>query len=153
EAITRLPVEGIGLDLTRGELLDVGDRTLFAGVVDGRNVWINDLRESMKVLGGDVVVSTSCSLQHVPISLVPETDLDGELRTWMAFATEKLHEVAALARGPSDEELERNAKALESRRTSTRTRNPRVRERVAALTDEDATRDSAFEQRSEAQRE
>src|SRR5436190_20683525 len=73
----------------------------------------------------------------------------------MAFATEKLHEVAALARagGPSNEELERNARALESRRTSTRTRNPRVRERVAALTDDDATRDSTFDRRSEAQRE
>src|SRR5256714_1819681 len=153
EAVARLPVEGIGLDLVRGELLDVGDRTLFAGVVDGRNVWINDLRESMKALGGDVVVSTSCSLQHVPISLEPETDLDGELRSWMAFATEKLHEVAALARGPSGEELERNGRALESRRTSTRTRNPGVRERVAALTAEDATRESEFEERRRAQRE
>src|SRR5436190_995353 len=137
EAIAVLPVEGVGLDLVRGEPLDVGDRTLFAGVVDGRNVWINDLRESTKVLGDDVVVSTSCSLQHVPISLEPETDLGGELRSWMAFATEKLHELASLARGPNDDELERNATALESRRTSTRTRNPGVRDRVAALTDED----------------
>src|SRR3954447_6608342 len=153
EAVAQLPVEGIGLDLVRGELLDVGDRTLFAGIVDGRNVWINDLRESAKVLGDGVVVSTSCSLQHVPISLEPETDLGDEVRSWMAFATEKLHEVAVLARGPSDEELERNASALESRRTSERTRNPAVRERVSALTDEDATRESPFEVRRDAQRE
>src|SRR3954447_14555316 len=152
EAVARLPVEAIGLDLVRGEPLDVGDRTLFAGVVDGRNVWINDLRESIARLGGDVVVSTSCSLQHVPISLEPEKDLDPELGSWMAFATEKLHELAALAGGPSDEELERNARALESRRTSTRTRNPRVRERVAALTDDDAARESTFDARGEAQR-
>src|SRR3954451_10644627 len=142
EAVAQLPVEGIGLDLVRGELLDVGDRTLFAGIVDGRNVWINDLRESAKLLGDDTIVSTSCSLQHVPISLEPETELDPELRSWMAFATEKLYELAALARG---EELDRNRDALESRRTSKRTRNPEVRNRVTALSDEDAARENDFE--------
>src|SRR5436305_1648241 len=152
EAVARLPVEGIGLDLVRGELLDVGDRTLFAGVVDGRNVWINDLRESAELLPDGAVVSTSCSLQHVPISLEPEADLDPELRSWMAFATEKLHELAALVRGASDEELERNARALESRRTSKRTRHPEVADRVAALSDDDATRESDFDVRRQAQR-
>src|SRR3954452_7775236 len=153
EAIGKLPVDGIGLDLVRGEAIDIGDRTLFSGVGDGRNVWINDLLESAERLDGDAVVSTSCSLLHVPISLEPETDLDEELRSWMAFATEKLGELASLARGPSDEELEANARALESRRTSARTRNSQVRERVAALTDDDATRDSGFGERRRAQRE
>src|SRR4051794_13564670 len=80
EAVARLPVEGIGLDLVRGELLDIGEKTLFAGIVDGRNVWINDLRRSTELLPDGAVVSTSCSLQHVPLSLAPETDLDDELR-------------------------------------------------------------------------
>jgi 5-methyltetrahydropteroyltriglutamate--homocysteine methyltransferase len=151
EAVAKLPVEGIGLDLLRGgEPLDVGDRTRFAGVVDGRNVWINDLRRSAELLPEGAVVSTSCSLQHVPISLEPETGLDPELRSWMAFATEKLHELAALARG---DELDRNREALESRRTSKRTRNPEVRERVAALTEDDASRDNDYEVRRDAQSE
>ena len=153
EAIAKLPVEGIGLDLVRGKLLDVGDRTLFAGIVDGRNVWINNLRKSMELLPDGAVVSTSCSLQHVPISLAPERDLDRELRSWMAFATEKLHELVALADEPSDAELEQNDRALESRRTSERTRNPEVRERVSALSDDDASRDSEFEVRRQAQKE
>src|SRR5919106_5061081 len=87
------PVEGVGLDLTpRGarnlELLrDAGGldgKALFAGVVDGRNVWINDLRASLSLLeelatrASEVVVSTSCSLQHVPIDLSAEPRLDEE---------------------------------------------------------------------------
>src|SRR5918996_1181596 len=109
-----LPVEGVGLDFTRAgahnlELLreagGVGGKALFAGIVDGRNIWINDLRASLGLLdeldtlAGEVVVSTSCSLQHVPIDLATESSLDDELRGWMAFARQKLDELAVLAGG------------------------------------------------------
>src|SRR5918992_1087848 len=108
------PVDGIGLDLTRAgarnlDLLaaagGIGDRTLVAGVVDGRNVWANDLERSLSTLAtllglaGDVVVSTSCSLQHVPIDLDAEPSLDPEVRPWLAFARQKVAEVVTLARG------------------------------------------------------
>jgi 5-methyltetrahydropteroyltriglutamate--homocysteine methyltransferase len=167
-----LPVEGVGLDLHRGrrnvELIanqgGLEDQTLFAGIVDGRNVWIADLEHSLDLLEGlrdrcaELVVSTSCSLLHAPIDLDAETGLDDELRSWMAFATQKVGEVATLARGLGQgreaiaAELDANDRALEDRRTSHRTRNPFVRERVEALSDADARRDSPFDVRREAQR-
>jgi 5-methyltetrahydropteroyltriglutamate--homocysteine methyltransferase len=185
-----LPIEGVGLDLighTHGdggaahehggrhnvefvanqEGLD--DQWLFAGIVGGRNVWINDLEHSLDLLEGlrgrtqQLVVSTSCSLLHVPIDLDAEptggdADLDDEMRSWMSFAVQKVGEVATLTKGLGDgraaiaAELDANDRALASRRESHRTRNPEVRSRVEALTEEDAKRDSDFPQRREAQR-
>jgi 5-methyltetrahydropteroyltriglutamate--homocysteine methyltransferase len=178
QLLRELPVEGVGLDLHRGlprnlELLrehGLAGKTLFAGVVDGRNVWINDLGESLALLDelrgvcDELVVSTSCSLLHCPIDLDAEpagvdADLDDEMRSWMAFARQKVGEVATLARGLADgrdaisAELEANRAALESRRTSRRTQNPEVRERVAALGDAEARRQGPFDSRREAQSE
>ena len=177
EVLRDLPVEGVGLDLHRGPrnldlIADKGgleEKTLFAGIVDGRNVWINDHAASLETLEGlrdrvgELVVSTSCSLQHSPVDLDAEPegvdeDLDDELRSWMAFAKQKVGEVATLARGLGEgrdaisSELEANAAALESRRNSQRTGNPEVRKRVEALDDSDAQRDSEFETRRDAQR-
>ncbi len=166
------PVDGIGLDFVLGRenvgiARDVGPldgKTLFAGIVDGRNVWINDLHASLEELrefsdiADELVVSTSCSLLHSPVDLDAEPDLDDELRSWMAFATQKVGEVATLAKGLTEgqgaieSELASNVEALESRSSSTRTRNPAVRERVEALTEDDAKRGSDFEVRREAQR-
>ena len=107
------------------------------------------------------MVTTSCSLLHTPLDLdaePPSDVLDDELRSWMAFAKQKVGEVVTLARGLGEgreaiaAELDANDRALEDRRISERTRNPAVRERVAALTDEDARRQSPFEVRREAQR-
>jgi 5-methyltetrahydropteroyltriglutamate--homocysteine methyltransferase len=167
-----LPVEGLGLDFHRGrrnlELLKeaggLEGKALFAGLVDGRNVWINDLEDSLGLLtelqelASELVVSTSCSLQHVPIDLDAETALDDELRSWMAFARQKVREVAVLARGLDDtgavaDELERAHAALDSRQASPRTSDPAVRERVAALTEADSRRQSPFDARRAAQRE
>ena len=167
-----LPVDGIGLDLVRGprnlELISeqggVSDKWLFAGVVDGRNVWINDLERSLELLDGlrgscdELVVSTSCSLLHVPIDLDAEPVIDDQLRGWMAFAKQKVGEVATLARGLGRgresiaTELRAKASALADRRDSERTADPAVRERVAALTEAEARRGSSFEVRREAQR-
>jgi 5-methyltetrahydropteroyltriglutamate--homocysteine methyltransferase len=169
-----LPVEGIGLDLHRGpknvELIakegGLTDQWLFAGIVDGRNVWINELEHSLDLLSGlrdrceQLVVSTSCSLLHTPVDLEaepPSDVLDDELRSWMAFAKQKVGEVVALATGLGEgreaiaDRLDANDRALEDRRNSHRTRNPSVRDRVGALTDEDARRQSPFEVRREPQ--
>jgi 5-methyltetrahydropteroyltriglutamate--homocysteine methyltransferase len=187
-----LPIEGVGLDFVGrthetadgpvhehggrhnvefiAEQEGLRDQWLFAGIVDGRNVWINDLEHSLDLLEGlrnraeQLVVSTSCSLLHTPIDLEAEpaggdADLDNELRSWMAFAVQKVGEVAILARGLADGrpaiagELEANDRALEDRRNSHRTRNPEVRDRVAALTDADARRGAPFDQRRQLQRE
>ena len=167
DVLARLPVEGIGLDFHRGprnlELLraagGVPGKALFAGVVDGRNVWINDLQASLELLdevsalAGELVVSTSCSLLHVPIDLRAEPRLDEDLRSWMAFAGQKVGEVVTLARGVDqgteeiDEELRENRQALERRRDSRRTRDPAVRERAGALTEADTRRPSPFKVR------
>jgi len=167
-----LPIDGVGLDLHRGrrnvELIaeqgGLADQWLFAGIVDGRNVWINELEHSIDLLAGlrdrcaELVVSTSCSLLHTPIDLELEPALDDELRSWMAFATQKVGEVATIARGLGRGresiagELDANDRALEDRRNSNRTRDPAVRDRVAALGPDDARRSSPFDLRAEAQR-
>ncbi|HEX6587224.1 MAG TPA: 5-methyltetrahydropteroyltriglutamate--homocysteine S-methyltransferase [Solirubrobacterales bacterium] len=186
-----LPVEGIGLDFTGvthetadGPVHEHGgrhnaefiaeqggleDQWLFAGIVSGRNVWINHLEHSLDALEGlrtktaELVVTTSCSLLHTPIDLDAEpaggdADLDDEMRSWMAFAVQKVGEVATLARGLGAgreaiaDELDANDRALGSRRESHRTRTPDVRARVESLTEADARRDSDFLRRREAQR-
>ena len=172
--LAALPVAAIGLDLVRGRrnlgLLQrhglPGDRHVVAGVVDGRNVWINVLEASLATLrevgaavGDDrVIVGTSCSLLHVPLELELETALDPELRSWLAFANQKIEEVGTLARALEDpnaaaDELAANRTALESRRNSPRTHDPAVRERVAAMSEGDYTRSASVEERRRAQRE
>jgi 5-methyltetrahydropteroyltriglutamate--homocysteine methyltransferase len=149
--LATLPVEGIGLDLCRGpknlDLLraagGIGDRVLFAGVVDGRNVWVNDLDGSLGLLeqvgdhAGEVVVSTSCSLMHVPWSVAEEAALDPEIRPWLAFAEEKLTELTILAEGAQHgpgaiaDALEANRAVRAARQTSARTCDPAVRRAMA----------------------
>src|SRR5215211_1136063 len=167
------PVDGIGLDLTRDGARNleslaaaggIGDRTLVAGVVDGRNVWVNDLERSLATLAtllglaGEVVVSTSCSLQHVPIDLDAEPSLDPEVRPWLAFARQKVAEVVTLARGLAEgteaiaEELEANRRVLAARRASARTSDPAVRRRLDAVGEPDLHRASPYEVREKAQR-
>ncbi|MGH7424985.1 MAG: 5-methyltetrahydropteroyltriglutamate--homocysteine S-methyltransferase, partial [Candidatus Methylomirabilales bacterium] len=171
-ALRTLPVEGIGLDFVHGrepneQLVKEGgrlrDKTLFAGVVDGRNVWLNDLGGSLDLLdrlagqAEDLVVSTSCSLLHVPVDLDQETELVEELRSWLAFARQKVREVATLASGIIEgreaiaAELEENREALERRRRSERARNPKVRERVNSLVAASAYRYGQYPHRRKAQ--
>ena len=106
------PVEAIGLDFVAGpgnrEALaavgGIGVKTLVAGVVDGRNVWRADLPRALSLcasllgLAGNLVVSTSCSLLHVPLDLRAETSLSPELTGRLAFARQKVDEVVALGR-------------------------------------------------------
>ncbi|CAK9257896.1 unnamed protein product [Sphagnum jensenii] len=152
-------VSAIGVDLVRGaKTLDlikefgVGGKIIFAGVVDGRNIWANDLAASLnlveelqRALGKEnVVVSTSCSLLHSAVDLKNETKLDAELKSWLAFAAQKLLEVVALASaaaGKKDEEFfAANASAQASRRSSPRVHNKAVQEASAALKTSDHRR-------------
>ena len=116
--LSELPVAAIGLDLVRGQRnLDLlrrdglpGGKHVVAGVVDGRNVWANDLEASLALLrevgaavGEDrLIAGTSCSLLHSPLELEQENALDAELRSWLAFANQKIAEVATLARALED---------------------------------------------------
>ena len=131
------------------------DKTLFAGVVSGRNVWINDLgaqprrcsRACASRPASDVVVSTSCSLQHSPIDKRNEPRLDDEVLSWMSFAVQKLDEVATLdaraqrGRGRGLGGARREPQGARGPRAARRARaTPQVRERLAQVTDADARR-------------
>jgi 5-methyltetrahydropteroyltriglutamate--homocysteine methyltransferase len=107
-ALAGTPVEAIGLDLVRGrataaELALLRDKTLVAGVVSGRDVWRTDLDAALALLRtlrprvGDLVVSSSCSLLHVPYDASVETELDPALRRRLAFADQKVAELVTLA--------------------------------------------------------
>jgi 5-methyltetrahydropteroyltriglutamate--homocysteine methyltransferase len=98
-------IDGIALDLVTAPDQHLEGKTVFAGVVDGRNVWRTDLAaalERCRALTGDVVVSTSCSLLHVPYDLDAETDLDPGVRDRLSFARQKVDEVVRLGRALRD---------------------------------------------------
>ena len=160
-----LPVQGLHVDLVRApQQLDAllakwpKGRVLSAGVIDGRNVWRADLEQARGLLdraaatvGKDQVwVAPSCSLLHTPLDLDLETKLDPELKGWLAFAKQKLQEVVALAKGDR-KAVEASARAVQSRRTSTRINNPAVQRRAAAVTEQDRTRRESFAQRRQSQ--
>ncbi|SQD76813.1 5-methyltetrahydropteroyltriglutamate--homocysteine S-methyltransferase [Moritella yayanosii] len=163
-----LPVAGFHIDLSRApEQLDTAlallpaHAILSAGIVNGRNIWRNDLATSVSslqqakaTLGERLWVASSCSLQHSPVDLDNETKLDTELKSWLAYATQKLTEVStinALLNGDNSEQLTtrvtESTAVVASRATSSRIHNAAVKERVAAITDKDAQRHSPFTQR------
>jgi 5-methyltetrahydropteroyltriglutamate--homocysteine methyltransferase len=171
DVAANLPVAGLHVDCLRGaddaprvaETLD-GSKTLSLGLIDGRNIWRADLDKQLatarKLAGahdGDIEISTSCSLLHVPVDLSLEKKLDPELQSWLAFATQKLDEVSILTRGLRDGSdaiapaLKASTDAASSRANSPYTRNPAVRTRLAELDDSAFHRASAFEARRAAQ--
>ncbi|MFC4249807.1 5-methyltetrahydropteroyltriglutamate--homocysteine S-methyltransferase [Sinimarinibacterium flocculans] len=171
DLLQALPVAGLHLDLVRApDQLDVfvnntsEDKILSLGVVDGRNLWRTDLARVLSVLhpvkarlGTRLWLSASCSLLHVPHDLAQESRLDPRIRNWMAFAHQKLDELAVLRRALDDGEaavwqaLQASAQAIEDRRRAPSTTVAAVRARVAALRDDDARRASGFAQRIAAQ--
>jgi 5-methyltetrahydropteroyltriglutamate--homocysteine methyltransferase len=171
-ALARTPVEAIGVDLVYGAhtaianisgVPGLANKTLVAGIVDGRNIWRTDLQAALGTLAslmgsvGAVAVSTSCSTLHVPYSLEPETDLDDALRSWLAFGAEKVHEVVTLAKalkdgrdGVADEIAESNA-AVASREKDPRLNNDKVRERIKEIAKSGGTERGPAAERREAQ--
>ncbi|KAL2534493.1 5-methyltetrahydropteroyltriglutamate--homocysteine methyltransferase 1 [Abeliophyllum distichum] len=163
-------VSAFGFDLVRGtQTLDLikggfpSDKYLFAGVVDGRNIWANDLASSLSILqtlegivGKDkLVVSTSSSLLHTAVDLVNEPKLDQEIKSWLAFAAQKVVEVNALAKalaGQKDEAFfSANAEAQASRKSSPRVNNDAVQKAAAALKGSDHRRATNVSARLDAQ--
>ncbi|BCI86239.1 hypothetical protein NIIDMKKI_14450 [Mycobacterium kansasii] len=139
---------------------ELAGKTLVAGVVDGRNVWRTDLEAALgrlaTLLGSaaTVAVSTSCSTMHVPYSLEPETELDDNLRSWLAFGAEKVREVVVLARALRDgrdavaEEIAASNAAVASRRRDPRLRNGQVRARIDSIVASGAHRGDAAARRA-----
>jgi len=179
EMVLNLPVHTIHLDLVRcpsqlDDILHTDIRHkkthLSLGVVDGRNIWKNDFKQSLALidrvvekLGRERVwVAPSCSLLHSPYDLDLETNdktLTPEIKQWLAFAKQKIDEVVTLkqlaARENSvavNEKWRANIAAQESRKTSPLIHNIAVTKKVAAITDKDARRNNPFAVRRDKQR-
>ncbi|MCC6259622.1 MAG: 5-methyltetrahydropteroyltriglutamate--homocysteine S-methyltransferase [Anaerolineales bacterium] len=172
ELAAGLPVYGLHIDLARApEQLEKvlaqlpAEKTLSLGVVDGRNVWRADLDAALKkvqtavsALGAErVQIAPSCSLMFSPHDLNLETKLDDELKSWLAFARQKLDELAALKQAVSGgaeaaaDSFTVSRAALKSRHASARTHNPQVRQRLEAVNASMLNRAHDFETRKIAQ--
>ncbi|MCH0538877.1 5-methyltetrahydropteroyltriglutamate--homocysteine S-methyltransferase [Streptomyces sp. MUM 203J] len=171
--LAKAPVDGLALDFTGPAAANLEGlaaagglpgKRLVAGVVDGRNIWVNDLERSLSTLGtllglaDRVDVSPSCSLLHVPLDATAEKDVDPQILRWLAFARQKTAETVTLATGLSQGtdaiagRLAANRAALASRTGSPIARDPAVRSRTAAVTDTDTRRSQPYAERAAAQR-
>lgn len=167
-----LPVAGLHLDLVRGPgqlspALDDAPKAqlLSLGLIDARNIWRADLdsalalaRRAVDRLGPErVQIAPSCSLLHAPVDLDGESELDPEIRSWLAFAKQKLAEVKLLARALEEdspeirERLDENRRALDTRRRSPRVCAAAVRARAAEITPAMLKRQASFPERRKAQ--
>jgi 5-methyltetrahydropteroyltriglutamate--homocysteine methyltransferase len=177
-----LPVAGIHIDLCRGSgqantsandpdrILDealsmIGDQHLSLGIVDGRNIWKNNLSASLaridkavaKVGADKVSVAPSCSLLHTPVDLKGEDKLPPELQNWLAFATQKLGEITVLTRGATEGRqaiaaaLKASDAVMHERRTSLRIHDEKVQQRLRAITPAMRQRRSPFGARRDVQ--
>ncbi|WP_319559403.1 5-methyltetrahydropteroyltriglutamate--homocysteine S-methyltransferase [Marispirochaeta sp.] len=171
ELAAELPVAGLHLDTVNGRddiepLLHIlpSDRVLSLGVINGRNIWKTDLNTVLdwleplaEHLGDRLWIAPSCSLLHVPADLEREETLDGEIRSWLAFARQKLEELSLLAaalnlgRDAVRDELDSNREAVNVRQNSPRVRNPAVREALAGISSEMGCRKSSYPVRAAVQ--
>ncbi|SCV73619.1 BQ2448_6049 [Microbotryum intermedium] len=170
--VAKLPVHAVHIDLDRAaSQLDAvvaavkpTKLVLSLGLVSGRNIWKNDIAASVETakkvvaeLGADrVVVATSSSLLHTPVTLANESKLKPEVKDWFSFATEKAAEVATIAKAVESPEsvkaaLVANAISIKARRDFEKNSDAAVRERVAAVTEEMYNRQSPFPERIAAQ--
>ncbi|MDF4202243.1 5-methyltetrahydropteroyltriglutamate--homocysteine S-methyltransferase [Maribacter sp. SA7] len=178
ELALQLPVQVLHIDVVRCSMqLDdilktnlIGDKILSLGVVDGRNIWINDFEKSLQLikkaqakLGEDQVwLGTSCSLLHVPYNLELEehnAQLKSEVKQWLAFAKQKLQEIMVLKQLALNEKNDtamsffvKNKKANNSRKVSALIHNNVVNRRVDNLKPTDSERVSQFSVRQQLQR-
>jgi 5-methyltetrahydropteroyltriglutamate--homocysteine methyltransferase len=166
-----LQTAGLHIDLVRAPqqlaaLLAKNPRELHLslGLIDGRNVWRTDLEKAVgllesavKVLGAErIQIAPSCSLLHAPVDLDTEHKLDASVRSWMAFAKQKLAEVALLARAIEakasiQNELDENARLVVSRKASPLIHKQEVQRRVASIDESMLRRNSPYPERREQQ--
>ncbi|MBL75357.1 MAG: 5-methyltetrahydropteroyltriglutamate--homocysteine S-methyltransferase [Chloroflexi bacterium] len=167
-----LPVKGLHVDMVRGRidleniLAKLPEEMIISlGLIDGRNIWKANLQEAIALgkkatasAGKDrVFIGPSCSLLHTPVDLQNESKLDKEMKSWMAFAKQKIQEIALITQALNGEselivdQLNSNADAINSRSSSTRVHNPLIETRMANITPEMACRISPYPERRKAQ--
>ena len=168
-----LPVAGLHVDLARAPDQIAGllakapaELVLSLGAIDGRNIWRADLPALLDRIepvvedrGAErVMIGPSCSLLHVPIDLALEPDLDPDLKSWLAFAAQKLDEIVVLGRALDQgrdavkDQLAASAAAAASRATSKKIHDDAVQARLQAVTPGMARRHGDFAARRQAQR-
>ena len=156
--LVHTPVWALGLDFLYGqrnqellELIAKSGKKIIAGIVDGRNVWVNDINKSIELLEkiakvvekDNIIVGASCSLLHTPFSLKYEQKLNPQIKEWLSFALEKLQEISLISKLFFDASdlnkeqrgyLSQNIKANESRKTSSLIHDKSVQQRAQNLT-------------------
>lgn len=167
DKIVKLPVDGLHIDLSAApqQLDDVVAKlpegwVLSAGVVNGRNVWRSDLSAQLErlqpvkeKLGDNLWVASSCSLLHSPVDLELETELSEEVKSWFAFAKQKVTEVALLGRaldGDQDAILacDTYSQPIKARKTATHVNKPQVQARLNSITASLAERSAPYAERA-----
>jgi 5-methyltetrahydropteroyltriglutamate--homocysteine methyltransferase len=166
--VANLPVAGLHVDAVNGRddiepLINQlsTDKVLSLGVINGRNIWKTDLNAVLdwlepiaQQLGERLWLAPSCSLLHVPVDLDSEHKLDAEIKSWLAFAKQKLGELQVLAtalnrgRDAVKAELDANHAAIEARRNSSRVNNPAVKAALAKIDAKLGQRQSPYAQRA-----
>ena len=180
ELLYSLNIDGLHIDCVHGpKNLEIdfskfmNPLVLSLGLVDGRNIWINDLQTSIKLAQGfierpnvkDIIVSPSCSLLHSPIDLSLENNIDEEIKSWMSFAVNKIEEVAIIKNAlisnldqnsekiKSDYwKIDANSKAIQNRSESSKVNNTAVKDRVKNISENMKTRQSDYPQRAKVQK-
>lgn len=170
--IKQLPIAGLHIDCcTAPEQLTncleyfAKDKILSLGFINGRNIWRADLNKILtrlrpihEIYGDKLWIGSSCSLLHTPVDLDNETKLDPEIKTWLAFAKQKLAEISLLSRALNASEqtitdlLYENQIALHSRKTSQRIHNNLVQSRVKSVNNDFVKRNNDYSIRAEQQK-
>ena len=172
--LVNTPIWALGLDFIHGvknleslEFIKNSNKVLIAGVIDGRNIWKSNFEDKLNLLNkisnvvskDNIIVGTSCSLLHVPFTLSYEDNLDKEIKSWLAFANEKLKELNLVSKQffgskLSLEDIANIAKNRQDniqRKVSTKIHNQKIQEEIKNL--KKFEREDKFEDRIKAQRE
>ena len=167
--VIEFPFDGIGLDFIEGkkslELLKAygfpKGKTLFAGIINGKNIWKNSYEKSLEILkecskiAETIVINTSCSLLHVPFSVKAEKSLSKDITKHFSFALEKLEELKDLAEISSLEEAKKSEAYKENKDLFKEERDCKddaVQKRVSSITEEDFSRKPDFFEREKIQK-
>ena len=159
KVLVNSPIWAIGLDFLYGDeninSLDIvakSDKKLIAGVIDGRNIWKNNIDNTLSLLEKiaktinkeNILISSSCSLLHTPFTLRYEEKMDSNIKNWLSYAVEKLDEVSLISKIFFDgvdslnnneaKQLQSNQNANRSRKSSKIIHDPNVQNRVANFT-------------------
>jgi len=172
--LVNTPIWALGLDFIYGnknfeslEFIKNSNKVLIAGIIDGRNIWKSDFQEKVSLLKKiskvitkeNIIISTSCSLLHVPFSLKYEDNLDKEIKSWLAFSNEKLQELLLISKLFCDFKLNleeisiirKNIEDNNQRKTSSKIHNLKIQEEIKNL--KFFERVDKFQDRIKAQRE